>query len=126
MYKALRKGKLLFKIPPAGTSQECSRCGHIHPENRRAQADFVCQRCGFISNADYNASLVIKKRGIRLLREGGVSAKDKKSIRFRKSSQIGQGLPESKRASVDCFTIGSWRGHVLTPFGDCPKALTPQ
>jgi putative transposase len=66
-YKGLKKEKLTIKISPHGTSQECSQCGHTHPDNRETQAEFICQNCGFTANADYNAALVIKKRGIKAL-----------------------------------------------------------
>ncbi|MGO9612745.1 MAG: RNA-guided endonuclease InsQ/TnpB family protein, partial [Dissulfurispiraceae bacterium] len=97
-YKGLKKEKLTIKIPAHGTSQECSRCGHIHPDNRETQAIFSCQKCGLTLNADYNASLVIKKRGINMLRNGEITAKDKKTVGFRKQksdSQIGLGRSES-------------------------------
>jgi putative transposase len=106
-YKGLKKEKLTIKIPPHGTSQECSRCGHTHPDNRETQAEFICQICGFTANADYNAALVIKKRGIKALLDGTIVLKQKKSVRVRKGSrpQIGQGLPESKRAPMDVGSI---------------------
>jgi putative transposase len=110
-YKSLKKEKLTITIPPLGTSQELSsQCGHTHPYNRETQADFICQECGFTVNADYNASLVIKKRGIKALLDGTVKVKQKKSVRFTKElkSQIGQGLSEFKRASteVGCIVDG--------------------
>jgi len=106
-YKGLKKEKLTIKIPPNGTSQECSQCGHTHPDNRETQAEFICQECGFTANADYNAALVIKKRGIKALLDGTIVVKQKKTVRVRKGSrtQIGQGLPESKRASMDLGSI---------------------
>ena len=106
-YKGLRKEKLTIKIPPHGTSQECSRCGRTHPDNRETQAEFICQNCGFTANADYNAALVIKKRGIKALLDGTIVVKHKKSVSVRKGSrsQIGQGLSESKRASMDLSSI---------------------
>jgi putative transposase len=106
-YKGLKKEKLTIKIPPHGTSQECSQCGHTHPDNRETQAEFICQICGFTANADYNAALVIKKRGIKALLDGTIVLKQKKSVRVRKESrpQIGQGLPKSKRASMDVSRI---------------------
>ena len=106
-YKGLKKEKLTISIPPHGTSQECSRCGHTHPDNRETQAEFICQICGFTANADYNAALVIKKRGIKALLDGTIVVKQKKTVRVRKGSrtQIGQGLPESKRASMDVSSI---------------------
>ena len=110
-YKGLKKEKLTIKVPPPGTSQECSQCGHTHPDNRETQAVFHCLECGFTANADHNAAIVIKKRGIRELLDGKIQAKQRTSVRFRKevslndNLQIGQGLPESKRASMACFTM---------------------
>ena len=46
------KGKLVIKVPPQFSLQECAHCGHIHPDNRPSQAEFVCQRCGHKDNAD--------------------------------------------------------------------------
>ena len=45
------------QIPAAYTSQRCSACGHIEPENRKSQAVFECQACnGGRRNADVNAA----------------------------------------------------------------------
>ncbi len=66
-YKALNLNKLVVKVPPKFTSQECAKCGHIHPESRLSQAEFVCKICGHAENADLNASKVIKARGIKQL-----------------------------------------------------------
>ncbi|NBV28456.1 hypothetical protein EBR43_06115 [bacterium] len=41
-YKAKKYGKSFFKVSAAYTSQECADCGHIHPEHRKTQAEFVC------------------------------------------------------------------------------------
>ena len=49
-------------VPPYYTSLECSHCGHIEKGNRLSQELFICQRCGYTDNADYNASKVILKR----------------------------------------------------------------
>jgi len=62
-YKARRKGLAFVRVPCHHSSQECSHCGHTHPDNRPTQAEFHCQACGFRANADYNASLVLRKRG---------------------------------------------------------------
>ncbi|MDA8059156.1 MAG: zinc ribbon domain-containing protein [Leptospirillum sp.] len=42
----------MIKVPPQFSLQECAQCGHIHPDNRPSQAEFVCQRCGHKDNAD--------------------------------------------------------------------------
>jgi putative transposase len=33
------------RVPAAYTSQRCSACGHVAPENRKSQAVFVCVAC---------------------------------------------------------------------------------
>lgn len=70
-YKAERSVKAVFKISAHHTSQECAACGHIHPDNRKTQADFVCVKCGNIDNADVNSTKVIKKRAIKLILHPG-------------------------------------------------------
>jgi putative transposase len=53
-HKAL--GRLEF-VPAAYTSQRCSQCGHIAPENRKSQAVFQCVACSAgPCNADVNAA----------------------------------------------------------------------
>jgi putative transposase len=47
----------LERIPAAYTSQRCSACGHIAPENRKSQAVFACVACDAgPCNADVNAA----------------------------------------------------------------------
>jgi putative transposase len=49
-------GRLEF-VPPAHTSQRCSHCGHVAPENHKSQAVFQCVACGAgPCNADVNAA----------------------------------------------------------------------
>ena len=44
-------------VPAAYTSQRCSRCGHVAPENRKSQAVFQCVACDAgPCNADVNAA----------------------------------------------------------------------
>jgi len=97
--KGLKKEKLTINIPAHGPSQGCSRCGHIHPDNRATQAILTCQKCGLTFKADYNAALVIKKGGIKMLRNGELTVKDKKTVGFRKqntNAQLGPVRSESR------------------------------
>jgi putative transposase len=49
-------GRLEF-VSAAFTSQRCSYCGHVAPENRKSQAVFQCVACGAgPCNADVNAA----------------------------------------------------------------------
>lgn len=66
-YKAKRRGKIVIKVPAHHSSQECAKCGHIHPDNRKTQSAFFCLSCGNQDNADVNAAKVIAKRGIQFL-----------------------------------------------------------
>lgn len=61
-YKARLAGVPVVLVDPKHTSQECSACGHIARSNRRSQARFSCQCCGFEANADFNAALNIRSR----------------------------------------------------------------
>ena len=63
-YKAKEKGINVVKIHPKFTSQRCSKCGFISPENRPDQATFLCRQCGFGLNADWNAARNIAQPGI--------------------------------------------------------------
>lgn len=55
-YKAKKEGIDVHYIKPQYTSQRCSKCGHIHKDNRKSQSQFICQECGLTINADINAS----------------------------------------------------------------------
>ena len=54
--KAKEHGIKVVKVNPRYTSQRCSKCGHIDPRNRPSQSQFCCTACGFMTNADFNAS----------------------------------------------------------------------
>ena len=57
-------------VNPRFTSQICSNCGHQDENNRRSQSKFRCTNCGFEINADYNAAINIRERGIKVLNGG--------------------------------------------------------
>lgn len=47
------------KVRAAYTSQTCSVCGYCSSKNRKSQAGFRCQSCGYTGNADVNAAINI-------------------------------------------------------------------
>ena len=59
----------LIIVNPAYTSQQCSHCGYVDKHNRESQAVFVCQVCGMHMNADVNAAINIRERGIQHLQD---------------------------------------------------------
>jgi putative transposase len=61
-YKAAWAGVSLHLVDPRNTSRTCSACGHCEKANRKNQECFLCQRCGFATNADYNAARNISRK----------------------------------------------------------------
>ncbi|MCE4607438.1 MAG: zinc ribbon domain-containing protein [Caldisphaeraceae archaeon] len=68
----LFKQKLRFKCEYYGinfrevdenkTSITCAKCGYKSKKNRKHRGLFVCERCGFVANADVNGALNILKK----------------------------------------------------------------
>ncbi|MFC7264173.1 RNA-guided endonuclease InsQ/TnpB family protein [Streptomyces lutosisoli] len=50
--RARRTGAVVRTVNPAHTSTTCPACGHVHPDNRKSQAKFVCTVCGHTGHAD--------------------------------------------------------------------------
>lgn len=65
-YKLAWRGGQIVWVPPHYTSQKCSHCGHMHPDNRDRKS-FRCQSCGFAADADLNAALNILAAGHAVL-----------------------------------------------------------
>ena len=64
-YKAALAGVCLHLVDPRNTSRTCSVCGHCDKANRKSQAEFVCQSCGFAASADYNAAITIARADVK-------------------------------------------------------------
>jgi putative transposase len=71
-YLAVKQGKVVIKVNPKHSSQECRNCKHIDQSNRD-QEKFVCVRCGYIEHADIGAAKTIRDRCLEIVR--GDSAK---------------------------------------------------
>lgn len=59
-------GSIVLKVNPQFTSQTCSNCGHCDKENRKKER-FLCLNCGFLADADVQASLNIGNKGLKIL-----------------------------------------------------------
>ena len=66
-YKAELFDIELEQVSPAYTSQRCSKCGFTHENNRQSKHRFVCQKCEYELNADYNASKNIARKMLKRL-----------------------------------------------------------
>ncbi|MFC6993915.1 RNA-guided endonuclease InsQ/TnpB family protein [Haladaptatus sp. GCM10025707] len=73
-YKAEIFGINVEQVSPAYTSQRCSSCGFTHESNRRSKHQFVCQKCEYELNADYNASKNIARKLLKKLHSGQKSS----------------------------------------------------
>lgn len=72
-YKAAVNGSRIVRVPPAYTSQTCSRCGHVDPKSRESQADFRCTACGHREHADVNAGKIILAAGLAVSGRGDLA-----------------------------------------------------
>jgi putative transposase len=73
VYKAQARGIRVVKIDPRHTSQTCSKCGYQHRSNRRSQSLFLCRKCHYCLNADYNAAKNIRDKYLACLAQDGTS-----------------------------------------------------
>lgn len=64
-YKLPWAGGMLLLVDPAYTSQTCAVCAIVDAHNRKTQAVFHCQYCGYRDHADVNAAKNILARGLQ-------------------------------------------------------------
>lgn len=61
IYKAEEAGRKVVKVPPQGSSQECSKCQSIVPKTLSVRIH-SCPECGLIVPRDKNSAHIIEKR----------------------------------------------------------------
>lgn len=74
--KAEASGAAVVFVDPRFSSQQCHACGHTAPGNREKQAVFRCVSCGHADHADLNAARNILARGLALIRDEAVPARN--------------------------------------------------
>ncbi len=89
-YMAAKSGKIVLRVNPRHTSQECSVCHHIDPDNREGEK-FLCTNCGHVDDANFQASINIKNKAIN---HYGLNVGKKFSKKVRRD------LPEPKQLSL--------------------------
>lgn len=112
---AEKLGVIVREIDPRHTSQKCSHCHHISPVNRKDER-FLCENCGYLEDADLQASRNILQRGLRSLgidpsQLCGVPAKvtPKKPVARRGTSV---GLPAESR-NPEQLELFQWRDREV-------------
>ena len=63
VYKAEDAGKLVIKVDPRGTTQDCSRCAATIPKGLRTR-EHNCPHCGLQIDRDLNAAINVLNRGL--------------------------------------------------------------
>lgn len=63
---AIKLGKMVIKVNPSYTSQDCSDCGNRIKKSLSTRTH-VCNECGLVLNRDHNASLNILRLGLQSL-----------------------------------------------------------
>ena len=99
--KALKAGKLVVEVDPKDTSRRCPVCGLIDEKNRPSQAVFRCVRCLHTDNADHNAAVNIRDRGVEFLMAGKYEEKTRKK------------LLRTKKAKPSSVRLGPGRADVM-------------
>ncbi len=61
-----KAGVIFLEVNPRHSSQECSECGYISPTNRDKER-FLCEACSYLADADVDAAVVIRERGLKEL-----------------------------------------------------------
>lgn len=113
---AAKSGVLVHEINPKHTSQECSCCGFCHPTNRDKEK-FLCESCGWMADADIDAAVVIRQRGLKELGiniplpvvHGKVTLKEPVA---RQGLSVGLPTePENPRMEREQLNLFEWRGE---------------
>ena len=113
---AEKSGVLVHEINPKHTSQECSCCGYISPVNRDKEK-FLCESCGWVADADVDAAVVIRARGLAELGikiplpvvHGKVTLKEPVA---RQGLSVGLPTePENPRLYWEQLNLFEWRGE---------------
>lgn len=106
-------------VQPAYSSQQCSHCGYVSSLNRRSQAEFLCQHCGFSCNADVNAALVIAER----FGDDEVNSLSFREVEAVLMARFAKRFPDARSASADLDTLR--KGNDECPQRSIRSVLIP-
>ena len=74
---AEKLGLIFTEVNPRFSSQECNCCGHVSKTNRKKER-FLCEACGYIEDADIQASYNLLDRGLKQL---GINPNQLRAVR---------------------------------------------
>ncbi|WP_202895632.1 RNA-guided endonuclease InsQ/TnpB family protein [Iningainema tapete] len=94
-YLAAKQYKVVIKVNPKFSSQECRKCGHIDKLNRDKER-FICTNCGHMEHADLGAAKTIRDRALSMVREDFAKPEPRGSKRPKQCTEI-SARPMGKR-----------------------------
>ena len=111
---AAKLGLIVAEVDPRFSSQQCSCCGHIDKANRDKER-FLCTECGYVEDADIQASLNLLDRGLKQL---GISPTQLRQVLPKVTlKDISSGLlDEPKNPQQLC--LFEWRDGQVTGYSD--------
>jgi putative transposase len=56
-YQMEKHGKKLTLVNPALNSKKCAKCGYVNKDLTLADRIFICPKCSWIADRDYNSTL---------------------------------------------------------------------
>ena len=96
---AAKLGLIFAEVNPKFSSQECNCCGHVSKANRKKER-FLCEVCGYIEDADTQASFNLLDRGLKQL---GINPNQLRAVRpkvtLKESCEIQQTSSNALRVS---------------------------
>ena len=91
---AAKLGLIVAEVDPRFSSQQCSCCGHTDRANRDKER-FLCTECGYVEDADIQASLNLLNRGLKIL---SISPTQLRAVRPKVTlKDISSGLPDEPK-----------------------------
>ena len=115
---AAKLGLIVVEVDPKFTSQQCSCCGYTSPLNRE-QEKFLCEECGYIADADVQASQNLFNRGLKIL---GISPSQLREVLPKVTLRSSEkkrslGLPDEPKNPLQ-LCLFEWRNGQVTGCSD--------
>ena len=102
---AEKLGLIFTEVNPKFSSQECNCCGHVSKTNRKKER-FLCEACGYIEDADTQASLNLLDRGLQQL---GISPTQLRAVRPKVTAQDISLALADEPSNPQQLTLFEWR-----------------
>lgn len=117
---AEKLGLIFTEVNPKFSSQECNCCGHVSKANRKKER-FLCETCGYIEDADTQASYNLLDRGLKQLE---INPNQLRAVRPKVTLKESCGSQETSSRLLDepknprQLTLFEWRNGQVTGCSD--------